>query len=261
MVAVVVVVDEKQLYTFILTDTHLFWNESICFDASELRVVCVVRNSAGKKMYAGKLRFYLRSTITMSHKAKAEAEQAAGPSQVGPGHLNEKELANLIGKAKEKLIKDGFHGPSIWPQIIAWGDHDQFQHVNNVHFSKFIESNRMLFFSLISQQMGAERHDDIVKGKGVGIILSSLAIRFKRPVLYPDTILVGRKPILPLTGGRFTIQTTLFSIAQQAEVASAEESGVCYDYKALKKVDLPEDFRQALEDAAKNPAGSIKSRL
>ncbi|PWN32891.1 uncharacterized protein FA14DRAFT_79150 [Meira miltonrushii] len=197
----------------------------------------------------------------MSQKAKEKAQQSAGPSQVGPGHLDEKEIADLIGKGKERLIKDGFHGASIWPQIIAWGDHDQFQHVNNVHFSKFIESNRMLFFSLVSKQMGEERHDDIVKGKGVGIILSSLAIRFRRPVLYPDTILVGRKPILPLEGGRFTIQTTLFSIAQQAEVASAEEIGVCYDYKALKKVDLPNDFKQALEDAAKNPGGPVKSRL
>jgi len=197
----------------------------------------------------------------MSQKAKANAEQVEGPNQVGPGHINERELSDLIGKGKEKLVKDGYHGPSIWPQIIAWGDHDQFQHVNNVHFSKFIESNRMLFFSLISQKMGKDRHDEIVKGKGIGIILSSLAIRFKRPVLYPDTILVGRKPILPLIGGRFTIQTTLFSLAQQAEVASAEEIGVCYDYKALKKVDLPDDFRQALEEAAKNPGESIKSHL
>lgn len=197
----------------------------------------------------------------MSQKVKARIEIVDGPNQVGPGHLHEKELAILIGKGKEKLIKDGFHGPSIWPQMIAWGDHDQFQHVNNVHFSKFIESNRMLFFSLVSEQMGKERHEEIVKGKGVGIILSSLSIRFKRPVLYPDTILIGRKPILPLSGGKFIIQTTLFSIAQQVEVASAEEIGVCYDYKALKKVDLPDDFKSALEDAARNPAGSPKSHL
>lgn len=76
------------------------------------------------------------------------------------------------------------------------------------------------------------------------------------PLLYlpRSQLLIGKKPVLPLGKDRFTLQAGVYSLAQQTMVATGEEVCVSYDYSALAKIDLPDDFRRALEAVAENPA-------
>lgn len=35
---------------------------------------------------------------------------------------------------------------------------------------------------------GSERSKALIQGKGIGLILKSIKVNFRRPVLYPDTV-------------------------------------------------------------------------
>jgi Thioesterase-like superfamily len=126
-------------------------------------------------------RSILQQSDSESTRIKAEARPALG-------HQEENDLQDSIRKGKEEMIKMGFHAPSLWIQNICWGDHDQFQHVNNVHYVRFLESNRMLFADKLAEKLTPERRKDIVTGKGDSFILQSIAVRYRRPVVYPDTV-------------------------------------------------------------------------
>lgn len=119
---------------------------------------------------------------------RSELKQSDSQARPALGHQEEDELLNNIRQGKEEMIKMGFHGPSLWIQNICWGDHDQFQHVNNVHYVRFLESNRMLFADKLAEKLTSKRRQDIVTGKGESFILQSIAVRYRRPVVYPDTV-------------------------------------------------------------------------
>lgn len=90
----------------------------------------------------------------------------------------------------------------------------------------------------------------------VGTLLLATTISHPADTLFAShsQLLIAKKPALPLGKDRFTLQATVYSLAQQATVATAEETCVSYDYAKLTKIDLPEDFRQALEATGANPA-------
>jgi acyl-CoA thioesterase FadM len=54
--------------------------------------------------------------------------------------------------------------------------------------------------------------------------------------------------VAPLHKDRFTLETGIYSTNQQAMVATGTEINVCYDYAKLCKIDMPADFRGALEE-------------
>lgn len=59
---------------------------------------------------------------------------------IGSSVLDDQEqaLAQRISDAKAAMIQHGYHGPSLWTQVICWGDHDQ------------VRSNRLLQISPFS---------------------------------------------------------------------------------------------------------------
>lgn len=52
---------------------------------------------------------------------------AARSTSVGSSALDEaeQELAQRVTEAKAAMVQLGYHGPSLWTQVICWGDHDQ----------------------------------------------------------------------------------------------------------------------------------------
>lgn len=93
---------------------------------------------------------------------------------------------------------------------------------------------------------GQKRAKDMMEGQGVSIILKSIDVKFKRPVTYPDTLLLSQRPH-NTSSSRFTLSTLIYSLAQQAPVAECEAVCVWYDYDAWKKCNAPEDLGRALE--------------
>jgi len=88
---------------------------------------------------------------------------------------------------------------------------------------------------------GPSKAESMLKAKGVGFILKYADIRYRRPVTYPDTLLIAHKPSIPSSRTEFNIHATVYSYAQSATVADSNSVIVWYDYNTLKKCDPGEE--------------------
>lgn len=91
---------------------------------------------------------------------------------------------------------------------------------------------------------------DMMEARGISIILKSIDVKFKRPVTYPDTLLIAHKPHA-LTATQFTLSCLAYSYAQQAPVATAEAVCVWYDYDVWKKAEPSQAMAEALQRKAR----------
>ncbi|KAJ3795146.1 hypothetical protein GGU11DRAFT_793248 [Lentinula aff. detonsa] len=173
-------------------------------------------------------------------------------------------LDQILEQGRTKLVQAGFHHPTIWEQPIAWGDQDSFQHVNNVQYVRYFESSRIRWMMHLGTRLGGPaKAEALSKGKGISLIIKSLNINYRRPVTYPDTLLISHKPILPkeptqlLDSNSVNIQppsdpaalfltSSAFSVSQQAFVAHCHETLVWYDYEKLRKSVPGEEYQTAV---------------
>ncbi|KAF9563609.1 hypothetical protein CPC08DRAFT_734809 [Agrocybe pediades] len=166
------------------------------------------------------------------------------------------EAGSSLAEAREKLQRAGLDPKSFWEQRIVWGDHDSFQHVNNVRYVRFFESSRIHWMRSLGEELGGpEKAKAMIAGKGVSLILKSIEVKFRRPVTYPDTLLIGYKPVNlgeehdPAT---FQVAASAYSLAQKAFVAHSKESLVWYDYDKLKKCQPEESAKEVLRGRMKS---------
>jgi acyl-CoA thioester hydrolase len=128
---------------------------------------------------------------------------------------------------------------------VAWGDMDAFGHVNNTAFFRYFESARIAYL----ERLGFRGADG---GPGIGPILASTQCQFRRPLAYPDTVLVGARVSL-LGEDRFTHEYRLVSQALKEIAAEGTGIVVAYDYNSRSKCAIPAAVRtriEALEGAA-----------
>jgi acyl-CoA thioester hydrolase len=71
---------------------------------------------------------------------------------------------------------------------VQWGDMDAFNHVNNAMYFKYFESVRIAYFEKLGV-MGKDSQNNVAP------ILAETSCRFKYPLNFPDTILVGSSVI------------------------------------------------------------------
>lgn len=127
--------------------------------------------------------------------------------------------------------------PVVIEVPVAWGDMDAFGHVNNIMFFRYFESARIAFLDRIGF-----RGDD---GRA-GPILASTQCRFRRPLEYPDTVLVGAR-VGELGDDRFTHDYRLVSMKQNEIAAEGSGVVVAYDYASRSKAKIPDDVRARIE--------------
>ena len=102
------------------------------------------------------------------------------------------------------------HYPVIHTQPIHWGEMDAFNHLNNVVFYRYAESARIAYLQTLGMFDGS-----------MVTVLAQSSCQYLRPVVYPDTLLLGvRCQRLGTTS--IVIEYSYYSCAQQAVVASAE---------------------------------------
>jgi len=153
-------------------------------------------------------------------------------------------------RAEQYASSHGFDPLSFWEQNICWGDLDSFRHLNNVRYVRFIESGRMKYCEELAKAVDSERARAMLEGRGKSIILKSISVNFKRPVVYPDTLLVSHKPH-SLESTRFHLSVSMYSHSQQAVVATGDAICVWYDYDTLKKCEAPHDLNTLLNERVK----------
>ncbi|OOR93200.1 thioesterase [Moraxella caviae] len=102
--------------------------------------------------------------------------------------------------------------PAVHVQPVTWGDMDPFNHLNNVAYYRYAESARISYL----RAMGA-----IQTRTDISTILAASSCQYKRPVVYPDTLLIGvRTKKLGTTS--VVLEYVFFSHAQQCLVAMGE---------------------------------------
>lgn len=122
---------------------------------------------------------------------------------------------------------------------VAWGEMDALQHVNNVVYFRYFETARIDFFNQINLL------EDLQK-TGVGPVISENNARYKRPVTFPDTVLVG-VTISDIKADRFMMHYNVFSQAQNALTTIGSSQVVMFNFKTGKKANLSEPLLAALK--------------
>ncbi|MFO0831138.1 MAG: thioesterase family protein [Phycisphaerales bacterium] len=122
---------------------------------------------------------------------------------------------------------------------VAWGEMDALGHVNNVAYFRYLESSRVEYL----RRLGFGRLK--ANTSGLGFILQSAQCRFRRPVVYPDTLRVTAR-CTDIGEDRFTLTHEIISTAQNEVAAVGAGTIVCYDYAAASKVAVPLELREAI---------------
>jgi len=91
---------------------------------------------------------------------------------------------------------------------------------------------------------------DMIAGRGVSLILKDISVKFRRPVIFPDTLLVAHRPH-DSHPTQFSCAASIWSYSQRAVVLTSDSTLVWYDYDALKKCDPGERIRSILEKRIK----------
>ncbi|KAG9079274.1 hypothetical protein FS749_008650 [Ceratobasidium sp. UAMH 11750] len=148
--------------------------------------------------------------------------------------------------AREYAKEHGYDLSSLWEENIAWGHLDSFRHLNNVNYVRFFETSRMHMMYVIGLEIyGPKGAKELLEGIGKSIILKSIEVKFKRPVTYPDNLVMMQQPH-STSPSRFTLSSIAYSLAQRAPVATSEAVCVWYDYDVWKKCDIDESTGMGL---------------
>lgn len=126
---------------------------------------------------------------------------------------------------------------------VAWGEMDSLGHVNNAVYFRYFETARIAYFYELEFLV-------LMETTGVGPILASTQCKFKRPLKYPDTVLVGARGT-DILEDRFTMHYRVVSKEQGAVVAEGEGLIVTYDYSKNQKAEIPGIIRDRIIELEK----------
>ncbi|MBX3380785.1 MAG: acyl-CoA thioesterase [Phycisphaeraceae bacterium] len=126
---------------------------------------------------------------------------------------------------------------------IAWGEMDALGHVNNAVFFRYIESARIDFL----RKSGSHALRDET---GIGFILQFVEMRFRQPLVFPDTIRVDTK-LVSIEEDRFTLGHAVVSRKSGEVSAIGRGTIVTFDYSKNVKVAVPGAIREAILAMAK----------
>ena len=134
---------------------------------------------------------------------------------------------------------------------VAWGEMDAFAHVNNVVYARWIESARVAYFTRLGLM-------DRKVTDGIGPILGRIAIDYRRPVTYPDTVRV-EVTTTKIGKSSFTMAYRVWSTGQRAEVATGEDVIVVFDYRAARTTPVDGPLRDAIVALEATAPGARRS--
>jgi acyl-CoA thioester hydrolase len=130
--------------------------------------------------------------------------------------------------------------PVVVELDVAWGEMDSYGHVNNVVYFRYFENARIAYLDRVGWSDSKLDH-------GLGPILHSTSARFRKPVTYPDHLLVGARAV-DIQSDRVTFELRIVSAKLDALVCEGQAIIVSYDYRAGAKVPIPNAIRRAIEE-------------
>jgi len=130
------------------------------------------------------------------------------------------------------------HYPNQVELPVQWGEMDAFRHVNNVVYFRWFESGRVAHLQRL--RGGALRLDE------PGPVLGRIDCRYRLPVTYPDTVVVGTR-FLSASGDRATLRHAVFSQRHQRVVAEGDALLVWVDLTTGQKAPIPPVLLEAMQ--------------
>lgn len=134
-------------------------------------------------------------------------------------------------------LLDGF--PVVTEIPVAWGEMDALQHVNNVTYFRYFETARIDYF----------KHIDLMENIAitqVGPVVAETSCRYKIPVTFPDTLLVGTK-ITDLQDDRFTMKYQVVSKKLNKITTLGSATVVMFDFKTNQKANLTPEILATIQ--------------
>ncbi|MGK0137892.1 MAG: acyl-CoA thioester hydrolase [Algoriphagus sp.] len=122
---------------------------------------------------------------------------------------------------------------------IQWGDMDAAKHVNNTMYLRYSESARIGFYEKL--KIGDLDFSDL------SIILAWQDCKYIFPLTFPDTVLMTYD-MIEIRPDRLIGECKMYSKKDQRISAIAKSTVMAYNYKELRKVSIPEEWKNALTD-------------
>ncbi|KAI1812264.1 hypothetical protein GGS20DRAFT_558821 [Poronia punctata] len=148
----------------------------------------------------------------------------------------------LYKPLREEIVRlavaQGYDVPTMMEHGVSWADdQDPWGHIMNAGFPHYATACNFRLFESFEEYLGKEKFEDLMKVKGVGVIVKSTTLDIKRPVSYPDSIIVANR-IDQVKPDRYHVTTTMWSLRQQAPVAESNGWVVFFDYSKGKPASL-----------------------
>ncbi|NOH29983.1 acyl-CoA thioesterase [Vibrio mediterranei] len=138
----------------------------------------------------------------------------------------------------ESLLKDY----SVITEIpVAWGEMDALNHVNNAVYFRYFETARLDYFSHINLM------EDMAV-TNIGPVLGETYCRYKLPVTYPDTLLVGSR-ITEVQEDRFKMEYQVVSKKLGKVTTTGTATIVMFDFTTNQKALISDKLMSAIEQA------------
>ncbi len=128
--------------------------------------------------------------------------------------------------------------PLITKLPLQWGEQDSFGHVNNTVYLRWCETARIEYLVRIGLWMVGE--------DGVGPILASITCDYRKPLTYPDKVLVGSR-VTRIGNTSFRMEHRIVSEKLNVVAAESHSTLVVLDYTRGKPVPVPDAVRHAIE--------------
>ncbi len=120
---------------------------------------------------------------------------------------------------------------------VAWGDMDAMQHVNNAVYFGYLESGRIEHLTALGAY---------AENRTTGTVVGSIQCRFRIPLTYPDTLIVGSR-VAAVSDDRFNFEYAIFSRRHDKIAAEAASVVVAVTLHDGRKTKLPVSVRAAVE--------------
>ena len=130
-------------------------------------------------------------------------------------------------------------------QVVAWGDMDSMQHVNNTKYFYYCESARLDFIREMFPNLPAPDQLQLAGSTSVGLALAETKCRFKVPLTYPDEVLVATR-VVNIEETQFLLLHAIYSSKLGLVAAESEARMVCFDFAKGKRAALDDEMIAAL---------------
>lgn len=121
---------------------------------------------------------------------------------------------------------------------VAWGDMDALQHVNNVVYFRYFETIRIEYLRRIGML-------EVLANQQISPVLAETSARYRRPVIFPDTLLVEAR-VSKLAEHGFTMEYQITSKAQGIITTEGTARIVILDVATGGKATLSDTLKQQI---------------